>query len=176
MRLPVRFLTMNETVIWAAPVELFSEIATDIRNRSPFPQTFYFGYTNGWFGYLPTAAAFAEGGYEPTTSVLTKAAEEDLTSQVITTSEGDALMRWAAAAMRPGARLRCHGQRADVYWCAREILGLPEGRPPSGYLRSRTTGFERRSTLHPRRSAEKATHAFSPLRSKPTASGASRTI
>ena len=70
---PIRFLKMNETCVWAAPVELFSEIAIDIRNRSPFTQTFYFGYTNGWFGYLPTAAAFAEGGYEPATSVFTKA-------------------------------------------------------------------------------------------------------
>jgi neutral ceramidase len=69
-------------------VELFSEIATNIRNRSPFPQTFYFGYTNGWFGYLPTAAAFDEGGYEPTTSVFTKAAEQDLTSQVVTFVQG----------------------------------------------------------------------------------------
>jgi len=88
VRLPVRFLKMNETFVWAAPVELFSEIATNIRNRSPFPQTFYFGYTNGWFGYLPTAAAFDEGGYEPTTSVFTKAAEQDLTSQVLTFVQG----------------------------------------------------------------------------------------
>jgi hypothetical protein len=69
-------------------VELFSEIAMDIRNKSPFKQTFYFGYTNGWFGYLPTAAAFAEGGYEPATSVLTTSAEADLTKQVITTLKG----------------------------------------------------------------------------------------
>lgn len=88
VHLPVRFLTIKDIAIWAAPVELFSEIAMDIRNKSPFKQTFYFGYTNGWFGYLPTAAAFAEGGYEPATSVLTNAAEADLTNQVITTLKG----------------------------------------------------------------------------------------
>lgn len=88
VRLPVRFLKMNETFIWAAPVELFSEIAVNIRNRSPYPHTFYFGYTNGWFGYLPTAAAFDEGGYEPTTSVFTKAAETDLTRTVLTFFQG----------------------------------------------------------------------------------------
>jgi hypothetical protein len=74
---------MNDTVVWAAPVELFSEIAIDIRMKSPFRQTFYFGYTNGWFGYLPTAKAFAEGGYEPTTSVLTESAEANLTRHVL---------------------------------------------------------------------------------------------
>lgn len=82
VRLPVRFLRMNDTAVWAAPVELFSEIAVNIRMKSPFRQTFYFGYTNGWFGYLPTAAAFAEGGYEPATSVLTDSAETELTRHV----------------------------------------------------------------------------------------------
>jgi hypothetical protein len=88
VRLPVRFLRMNDTAVWAAPVELFSEIAINIRMKSPFRQTFYFGYTNGWFGYLPTAAAFAEGGYEPTTSVLTDSAESDLTRHVLKALSG----------------------------------------------------------------------------------------
>ena len=88
VRLPVRFLTIGDTMVWAAPVELFSEIAVEVRNRSSFPHTFYFGYTNGWFGYLPTAAAFDEGGYEPATSVFTKAAETDLIERVSTYIEG----------------------------------------------------------------------------------------
>jgi len=57
---------------------LFCEIAIDVRNRSPFTHTFYFGYTNGWLGYLPTSLAFAEGGYEPRTSPFTPAAEADI--------------------------------------------------------------------------------------------------
>ena len=88
VRLPVRVLRLNDTAIWAAPVELFSEIAIDVRNRSPFPHTFYFGYTNGWFGYLPTARAIAEGGYEPQTSPFTAAAEGDLTRQIVTFLQG----------------------------------------------------------------------------------------
>jgi hypothetical protein len=71
IKLPLRFLAINDTVIWSAPVEMFCEIAMTIRDRSPFKQTFYFGYTNGWFGYLPTAKAFDEGGYEPRTSPFT---------------------------------------------------------------------------------------------------------
>ena len=82
VRLPVRLLRLNDTAIWAAPVELFGEISTEIRGRSAYPQTLYFGYTNGWFGYLPTARAFAEGGYEPQTSPFTPAAEADLTRQM----------------------------------------------------------------------------------------------
>ena len=82
IRLPIRFLAINDTVIWAAPVEMFCEIAMTIRERSPFKQTFYFGYTNGWFGYLPTAKGFAEGGYEPRTSPFTSQVESDLTTAV----------------------------------------------------------------------------------------------
>ena len=78
VKLPVRFLRIGDTVIWSAPVELFCEIAMAVREASPFAHTFYFGYTNGWLGYLPTAKAFEEGGYEPKTSVVTERAEADL--------------------------------------------------------------------------------------------------
>lgn len=84
VRLPIRFLRINDTMIWSAPVEMFCEIADAVRDRSPFPHTFYFGYTNGWIGYLPTKAAFEEGGYEPKTSVFTGAAEQDVRDGVIT--------------------------------------------------------------------------------------------
>jgi hypothetical protein len=90
VRLPVRVLRMNDAVIWAAPVELFSEIAIEVRSRSPYLHTLYFGYTNGWFGYLPTARGFAEGGYEPQTSPFTEAAEGDLTRQMVTFLQGGA--------------------------------------------------------------------------------------
>jgi neutral/alkaline ceramidase-like enzyme len=83
IRLPIRFLRINDTVIWSAPVEMFCEIAMDVRNRSPFSHTFYFGYTNGWFGYLPTAKGFEEGGYEPRTSPFSPQVEADV-SQVVT--------------------------------------------------------------------------------------------
>src|SRR5215467_12236865 len=32
VRLPVRFLRINDTLIWAAPVELFCEMAISVRN------------------------------------------------------------------------------------------------------------------------------------------------
>ena len=87
-RVPVRFLRMNDTVIWAAPIELFCDIAMAVRNQSPFAHTFYFGYTNGWLGYLPTAQGFAEGGYEPRTSVFTARAEKDVTEGVVAILQG----------------------------------------------------------------------------------------
>jgi hypothetical protein len=84
LRVPVYSLTINDdTVLWAAPLELFSQIAINVRNASPFANTFYFGLTNGSLLYLPTKAAFDDGGYEPNVSPFTDQAEVDFTTGVI---------------------------------------------------------------------------------------------
>ncbi len=83
VRVPVYSLTINrDTVIWAAPLELFSQIAINIRDTSPFQNTFYFGLTNGSLLYMPTKSAFSEGGYEPNVSLFTDQAEADFASGV----------------------------------------------------------------------------------------------
>ena len=84
VRLPMRFLKIGEELlIWALPVELFAEIALAVREQSPYPHTFFFGYCNGLWGYLPTGQAFEEGGYEPTTTPFTDGVEGDLIKAVI---------------------------------------------------------------------------------------------
>jgi neutral ceramidase len=84
VRVPVQFLQINrDAVLWGAPVELFCKIAIDVRNQSRFPFTFYFGLLNGWLGYLPTAEAVHQGGYEPETSPFTDRGEEDFRDGVI---------------------------------------------------------------------------------------------
>jgi hypothetical protein len=88
VRIPTRFLRINDTAVWASPVELFCEIALRIRNESAFRHTFYFGYTNGWLGYLPTAQAFREGGYEPRTSPFSEQVEADYTDGVLAMLDG----------------------------------------------------------------------------------------
>ncbi len=88
--LPVRFLIINNDIaIWGAPVELFNEISNEIRYRSPFPHTFFFGYTNGWLGYLPNASAWPHGGYEvERVSPFTPSAEIELKEAVLGYLEG----------------------------------------------------------------------------------------
>lgn len=85
VRLPLRFLKINEEVaIWSAPIELFCEVSNEVRDRSPFPYTFYFGYTNGWLGYLPTALEWEHGGYEvEVVSPYTPSAAKDVTESVL---------------------------------------------------------------------------------------------
>ncbi|MCW3079750.1 neutral/alkaline non-lysosomal ceramidase N-terminal domain-containing protein [Segetibacter sp.] len=91
VRLPIRMFKINEDVaIWSAPVELFCEISNEIRDRSPFPYTFYFGYTNGWFGYLPNEEAWQHGGYEvETVSPFTSSAAKDVTEAVVSYLQGE---------------------------------------------------------------------------------------
>ena len=64
-------------------MELFCEIAIRVRNESPFSNTFYFGYNNGWMGYLPTRQAIEEGGYETRVTAYTGEAERDFGDAVI---------------------------------------------------------------------------------------------
>jgi neutral ceramidase len=49
-----------------APGEIFTETGQSIVARSPFRHTLFAGYANGTIGYVPTRAAYAEGGYEVT--------------------------------------------------------------------------------------------------------------
>jgi hypothetical protein len=47
-----------------APMEVFGDLGAAVVADSPFGWTAVSGYTNGSAGYLPTAYAFDEGGYE----------------------------------------------------------------------------------------------------------------
>jgi hypothetical protein len=91
VRVPIRHLQINgDIAVWAAPLELFCEIAMQIRDLSPFPYTFYFGYCNGWLGYMPTKEEFQYGGYEPGVSPFTGQAEGDLIRGVASHLQGQA--------------------------------------------------------------------------------------
>jgi neutral ceramidase len=57
-------LRIGEVAISAIPGEVFSEIAIQIKGRSPAPTTLFAGYSNGLISYLPTAAEYQYGGYE----------------------------------------------------------------------------------------------------------------
>jgi len=59
--------------VWfvAAPVELFAELSAGLRQRLKGP-VLLATMANGWCGYFPTRAAFAEGGYEVDGQVKSK--------------------------------------------------------------------------------------------------------
>ena len=55
---------MNDILISAMNMEVFFETGLEIRGRSPLPDTFVLGYTNGCFGYLPRGEDYPEGGWQ----------------------------------------------------------------------------------------------------------------
>jgi hypothetical protein len=60
----LQVLRIGEVAFVGVPGELFVEIGLAVKAASPFPVTLVSGYTNGIYFYIPTAAAFAQGGYE----------------------------------------------------------------------------------------------------------------
>lgn len=89
VKMPIRFLQINRDIaVWSAPVELFCEISNEIRDRSPFPYTFYYGYTNGWLGYLMTDKEIPFGGYETSVTPFKPGAAGDLINAVMGQLEG----------------------------------------------------------------------------------------
>jgi hypothetical protein len=60
----VAALRVGDAALATNPSELFCEIGMAIKRASPFPWTGIAGYTDGSAGYVPTRAAYPEGGYE----------------------------------------------------------------------------------------------------------------
>jgi hypothetical protein len=52
------------------PGEPFVEFETQLRSKSPLPDSFLIGYTNGYFAYFPTIAAAVRGGYGADSTVV----------------------------------------------------------------------------------------------------------
>ncbi len=61
--LDIAVWNVGDAFVVAAPVELFGELAIDLRRRLEKP-VLLSTLTNGWNGYWPHRGAFAEGGYE----------------------------------------------------------------------------------------------------------------
>jgi len=60
----VQAIRIGSSALIGVPAEPFAEIGVAVKSRSPAERTLFSGYSNGLFGYVPTAEAFEEGGYE----------------------------------------------------------------------------------------------------------------
>ncbi|MEX2534593.1 MAG: neutral/alkaline non-lysosomal ceramidase N-terminal domain-containing protein [Trueperaceae bacterium] len=72
----VQAFRVGETAFVAMPLEPFAEIGMRIKERSPFRLTHVSGYSNGWYGYLPTSESYLDGGYEVDTTPFQEGADE----------------------------------------------------------------------------------------------------
>lgn len=75
----VQVLAIGDTRIVGIPGEIFVEFGLDIQKRSPYEKTIVVELANGCLpGYVCTAEAIKEGGYEVGASMLSKTAGEFL--------------------------------------------------------------------------------------------------
>jgi hypothetical protein len=71
-------IRLGEVALVGFAGEPFSELGIQVKARSPFPHTLFSGYTNDYLGYLPTAEAYPDGGYEVDTSPFRPGAGEQV--------------------------------------------------------------------------------------------------
>lgn len=69
-------IRIGSVALLSIPGEPFTEINAQIVAGSPFAETFFSGYSNGGFGYMPVASSYPEGGYEVETSSFAPRAAE----------------------------------------------------------------------------------------------------
>ena len=56
-------IRIDNALFLAIPAEVFVEIGLELKRRAKF-KTYVIGIANGYIGYLPTQAAYSDGGYE----------------------------------------------------------------------------------------------------------------
>jgi hypothetical protein len=61
---PLQAIRIGDGAIATIPCEVFTEIGLSIKKHSPFKPTCVVSLANGYYGYLPTPAQHALGGYE----------------------------------------------------------------------------------------------------------------
>jgi len=81
----VRLITLKigDLVLCGISGELMNEIGLEVKERSPFSNTFVVTHCNGSSGYICTDKAFSEGGYEVQVTRLMPGAERPLIRKLL---------------------------------------------------------------------------------------------
>lgn len=85
VQIVLQSFAINDIGIASIPFEVFTQIGLDIKEQSPFKNTFTIELANGSYGYLPTPAQHKLGGYESwlTTNRVQKDASDKITAELI---------------------------------------------------------------------------------------------
>ena len=81
--LEVSVITVGDVAFVGLPGEVFVELGLDIKERSPFAITIVSELCNDSAGYVPTAKAYGEGGYEATSTPFAEGTGERLVEEAL---------------------------------------------------------------------------------------------
>lgn len=81
--LPFTAITFGDVGFASAPYEMFDTNGKEIRDGSPFKMTFVLSYTNGGFGYVPSALAFPNKGYEVYITWFQEGSAEEFSAELV---------------------------------------------------------------------------------------------
>ncbi len=70
IKVDVEGIRIGDFIMVSFPGEPFAEIGLNIKEKSPYPNTFLAAYSNGYIHYAPTADSYKEWGYEVMNSIL----------------------------------------------------------------------------------------------------------
>jgi neutral ceramidase len=80
--------TIGDIALVGIPGELFVELGLALKHNPHFAHTFVAGYCNDLIGYIPTRAAYGEGGYEVDTARIAAGSGEKIVALALSTLAG----------------------------------------------------------------------------------------
>lgn len=85
LKTELQAIQIGPLVLVVLPGEVFVEYGLRIKQEAPVDpaRTIVLGYSNHFFGYVPTAQAFHEGGYEVDYTQVTSDAEEIIVKKAV---------------------------------------------------------------------------------------------
>jgi len=80
---PFYAITFGDIGFVSAPYEMFDTNGVQVREGSPFKMTFVCSYSNGGFGYVPSALAYPHGAYEVFISRFCETTGDDFAVEMV---------------------------------------------------------------------------------------------
>ena len=80
---PFTAISFGDIGFASAPYEMFDTNGKEVRDGSPFKMTFVLSYTNGGFGYVPSALAFPNKGYEVYITWFAEGSAEEFSAEMV---------------------------------------------------------------------------------------------
>ncbi len=81
--LPFTAISFGDIGFASAPYEMFDTNGKEVRDGSPFKMTFVLSYTNGGFGYVPSALAWPNKGYEVYITWFAQGSAEEFSGEMV---------------------------------------------------------------------------------------------